>query len=122
MTLAQVINAAHGLLVEGLDEEGERVLDDSLNGITRPEETQAQAFARSHGQRPRRGAPVSFSRDAKPETPSGPPPMPEGYKLAPEGVQIRDPTPTRGLDVLAAAFGQAPRASKAKPARKTKKP
>jgi hypothetical protein len=120
MTLAQLVNTTYALLIEGLDEEGERVLDDSLNGITRPSETQGEAFARAHGQRPRRGAPTSFTRERAPEAAAGPPPMPEGYKLAPVGVQVREPTPTRGLEVLAAAFGKAPKPSKAKPARETK--
>lgn len=117
MSLTQVINAAYAVLGEGLDEEGERRLDESLNGATRPRETQQEAFLRARQARPARGAPAaSWTRQPEQET-TGPPPMPKGYKLAPPGVQVREPEPTRGLDVVAAAFGRAPRPTRAKPAR-----
>lgn len=123
MTLVQLINTAHAVLCEDLDEDGVRTLDASLNGEKRPNETQEEAFLRARGRRPARGAPsTSFTRNPQEDTaPVGPPPMPEGYKLAPVGVQVREPTPTRGLEVLDHAFGRAPRASKAKSSRETKR-
>lgn len=110
MSLAQLLNVSHAVLIEGIDEEAERRLDRVMAGEKLPDQTQAEAFLRARGRRPQRGAPLELV------APSGPPPMPEGYKLAPVGVKVREPEPTRGLEHLAAAFGQAPRASRARPA------
>lgn len=110
MSLTQLLNVSHAVLIEGIDDEAERRLDRVMAGETLPAETQSEAFLRARGRRPERGAPLELV------TPSGPPPMPEGYELAPPGVIVREPEPTRGLEHLAAAFGQAPRPSKAKPA------
>lgn len=110
MSLTQLLNVSHMVLIEGLDEEAERRLDRVMAGQKLPVETQSEAFLRARGRRPERGAPLELVR------PSGPPPMPAGIPLAPAGVIVREPEPTRGLEYLAAAFGQAPRASKAKPA------
>lgn len=109
MSLTQLLNVSHAVLIEGLDEEAERRLDRAMAGKKLPAETQAEAFLRARGRRPERGAPLELVRP-------GAPPMPEGIPLAPAGVIVREPTPTRGLEHLAAAFGQAPRASRAKPA------
>lgn len=116
MTLVQVLNAAHGVLMEGLDEDAERRLDDSLMGVKRPDETQAEAFLRARGRTPARGAPRPTSFDREQKTVQGPPPMPPGIPLAPPGVLVREPGPTRGLEYLQAALGVAPKPSKAKPA------
>lgn len=109
MSLTQLLNVSHAVLIENADEEEELRLDRAMAGQKLPAQTQAEAFMRERG-RPARGAPVAALR------PPGPPPMPAGIPLAPVGVQIREPEPTRGLEHLAAAFGQAPKPSRAKPA------
>jgi hypothetical protein len=110
MSLTRLLNAAHAVLIEGIGEEAELRLDRVMAGEKIPVETQSEAFLRARGRSPQRGAPLELVK------PSGPPPMPEGIPLAPAGVLVREPEPTRGLDVLAAAFGQAPKPSRAKPA------
>lgn len=100
MTLAQVVNVAHSALCEGLDEDGLARIDKALMGEKLEPVTREEAFAKARQRRPRSGAPESARRG------SGPPPMPAGYKLAPEGVQVREPTATRGLDHLHRALGK----------------
>lgn len=109
MSLTQLLNASYMVLIENADEEEELRLDRVMAGQKLPVQTQAEAFMHARG-RPARGAPAP----ARP--PGSPPPMPEGYQLAPVGVIVREPEPTRGLEHLAAAFGQAPKPSKARPA------
>ena len=99
MTLAQVINVAHQALCEGLDEDGLARVDKALMGEKLEPLTREEAFVKARQRRPRSGAPESVRG-------SGPPPMPAGYKLAPEGVQVREPEPTRGLDHLHRALGK----------------
>lgn len=111
MSLTQLLNVSHAVLIEHADEEEELRLDRVMAGQKLPAQTQAEAFLRERGRSPERGAPVTALRP-----PGAPPPMPVGIPLAPVGVQIREPEPTRGLEHLAAAFGQAPKPSKAKPA------
>lgn len=112
MSLTQLLNVSHMVLIEGADEEEELRLDRVMAGQKLPVQTQAEAFMRARGRArtPQRGAPVEALR------PPGPPPMPPGIPLAPVGVIVREPEPTRGLEHLAAAFGQAPKPSKARPA------
>lgn len=116
MSLTQLLNVSHAVLIEGIDEEAERRLDRVMAGKKLPVETQAEAFLRARGRTPARGAPRSYTRNPNEAAPSGPPPMPTGIPLAPVGVRVREPEPTRGLEHLAAAFGRAPTPSKAKPA------
>lgn len=108
MSLTQLLNVSHAVLIENADEEEELRLDRVMAGQVLPAQTQAEAM-RARGRT--QGATVTALRP-----PGAPPPMPAGIPLAPVGVQIREPEPTRGLEHLAAAFGQAPRPSKAKPA------
>lgn len=110
MSLAQLLNASHAVLIEGIDEEAERRLDRVMAGDKPPVETQSEAFLRARGRRPPRGAPLELVKA------SGPPPMPEGIPLAPAGMIVREPEPSRGLENLAAIFGGAPPPSRAKPA------
>lgn len=121
MPLARVLNVTYALLIEGMDADAVKRLDQAMLGEVKPD-SPSEAFNRARAAQPRRGAPVDFKQQQKqlaapPEgPPSTPPPMPEGYKLAPVGVQIREPSPTRGLEVLDAALGVAPRPSRARPA------
>jgi hypothetical protein len=111
MSLTQLLNTAHAVLIEGASEEEELRLDRVMAGETLPVQTQAEAFLRARGKSPERGAPPAALR-----APGTPPPMPPGIPLAPPGVIVREPEPTRGLEHLAAAFGQAPKPSRARPA------
>jgi hypothetical protein len=68
-------------------------VDASLAG----EKLTPAAMMRARAPRPSRGAPPDVLR------PTGAaPPRPEGVPLAPPGVRVREPEPTRGLDVLSA--------------------
>ncbi len=120
MSLRRLCNAAYAALCEGLDDDGCRRMDRALLGELLPQETPAEAFVRGRSAQPRRGAPVDFrvaQKDVQaPQRGSAaPPPIPAGYQLAPVGVQVRQPEPTRGLDVLDAALGVAPKPVRKRP-------
>lgn len=102
MPLAQLINVAHAALNEGLDEDGLIRMDKVLMGEKVLPATREEAFAKARERRPRSGAPAAVRAAGKP------PPMPEGIPLAPVGVQVREPSPTRGLDHLHRALGVKP--------------
>jgi hypothetical protein len=97
MSLVGLVNAAHAYLCEGLDAEGVKRMDRLLMGEKVPPVSQAEAF-RNARHAPAQGAPEHVRG-------SGPPPMPPGVPLAPPGVIVREPEPTRGLEVLHAALG-----------------
>jgi hypothetical protein len=100
MSLAQLVNVAHAALTEGLDEDGMQRMDRVLMGEKVEAPTREEAFMRGRQQ------PVSWQRQ---QAASGPPAPPPGVPLAPVGVRVREPEPTRGLDVLHAALGVAPK-------------
>jgi hypothetical protein len=97
MTLVTLINAAHAYLCEGLDEEGVQRMDRILMGEKVSPVSPAQSL-RDARRAPRTGAPAAIRE-------SGAPPVrPAGVPLAPPGVIVREPEPTRGLEVLHAAL------------------
>jgi hypothetical protein len=109
MSLTQLLNVSHAVLIEGIDDDAERRLDRVMAGDVVPVESQTDAFLRARGRRPARGAPeeASFVFGQSPEVKTGPPKPPPGYKLAPAGVIVREPEPTRGLEHLRAALEKA---------------
>lgn len=98
MTLRAILNAAWADLTDGMDEDAARRMDKILMGEAVPA-VRAAAVTRAQHPQPRRGSP---KREA-------PPPPPAGIPLAPVGVIVREPEPTRGLDALHAAFSLAPK-------------